>query len=400
MTAPLLLYLTDENPTDGMPPMAAYVKAPRTKFNNSTLLKSFTDSSGCGVQQIMGAWPFYADNAGFAPGDIDWSFDVGFILNGGSNQAVMQIQARSSYPAPNGSILQTYTIADHLDSVGLHQGTFQGLNSWPSGADIAAIALIITQNQPALHGGCKSVVVSININFINTWVRFNNWSGGPRRVLGVVPARIGDVGRPRSLGSLVLPSRGPAGPGALFINFTTVSGEQFPGYRNVHGGIAYPASGYGTDGSFRLGWTSVPADRNRQLIPPAPDERYDSFSFQGSPAIQFKIDVPCNGPWALRIVSGDPQFAQGPLTISANGVPYFTNANTNAAQWLDLTQTIQVTNGQIVVSVGGAAGNSCINFIDLVYQGPQRWIGEKGRLSAPAFDVGNPSDLGDKGGVS
>jgi hypothetical protein len=165
----------------------------------------------------------------------------------------------------------------------------------------------------------------------------------------------GQVGRKLKV---VIPN--PAGSSAAsspsyHVNFQTSASPPPPaGYQIDDGSVFSVAKGYGWDASVQT--------RERDVNS---DFLLDTFAFSSATAT-WNYTLP-NGTYLVSLASGDPSFDQGPNRVVVEGVTVINDVNTTSNNFQTVTnQPITVSDGSLTVTIGGAAGNTILNYIDIV----------------------------------
>ncbi|HYE04270.1 MAG TPA: hypothetical protein VEL07_02005 [Planctomycetota bacterium] len=117
---------------------------------------------------------------------------------------------------------------------------------------------------------------------------------------------------------------------------------------------------------FTYGWNrSNPTTRDRGI---EMDERYDTLIHTQraeNPDAVWEIAVP-NAPYEVRVVMGDPAFADSTHDVLVEGARAFTSPWVGVGGWLDDTVDIEVRDGRVTLRNGPDARNAKLSFIDLV----------------------------------
>jgi hypothetical protein len=131
------------------------------------------------------------------------------------------------------------------------------------------------------------------------------------------------------------------------------------------GGAAFGLRGNGE----RYGWNADNAAQARvRGSPTSPDQRYDTLTHLQKPAnpdAVWEIAVP-DGTYTVRVVAGDPVFLDSVYRLDVEGVTTVSGTPTDAAQWLEGTSTVTVTDGRLTLSNGAGAVNNKICFVEIV----------------------------------
>ncbi|WP_447971237.1 LamG-like jellyroll fold domain-containing protein [Nitrospira sp. M1] len=138
----------------------------------------------------------------------------------------------------------------------------------------------------------------------------------------------------------------PSNP--VSINFQP-SGAPVPtGYLKDDGSVYNSAHGYG--------WTTSVNTRDRNYLS---DQMRDTFiHFDTGTTVDWNYDL-ANGDYLVSLVSGDPSFPQGPHTIAVEGTNVINGLNTQANEFITITdQPVTVTDGQLTLSLTRAGGSS------------------------------------------
>ena len=133
------------------------------------------------------------------------------------------------------------------------------------------------------------------------------------------------------------------------------------------GALYTPELGYGWDRTLEY--------RERGLNP---DPRLDTFVFTWETAT-WSYDLP-NGTYLISLESGDPGYEQGPQRIMVEGVLVVEDATTSADSYMMIQNVpVEVTDGQLTVTIGGTTGVSLLNALTIssgVSQATGGWAGK------------------------
>jgi hypothetical protein len=166
------------------------------------------------------------------------------------------------------------------------------------------------------------------------------------------------------------------------ISFRPVTAEQ-PSLYRYDNGLPYGSRGLG----YYYGWDQdnsanlFDRDSSRSF-----SERYDAGALMDLPNGQkryWHIKVP-NGAYNVRVVAGDADNGLGAYSIDVEGRRVIRGHPNQFSYWFDGTATVNVTDGDIMVSPGFGSNKSRINFVEIT---PAR---DSDRLIA-FWPVGNAS---------
>jgi hypothetical protein len=152
-------------------------------------------------------------------------------------------------------------------------------------------------------------------------------------------------------------------PPKIRISFRPDGAEQPSGYRFDNGEV-YGSRGLG----YYYGWdqdnTANMFDRDSSA---SFSERYDAGAFMSSPtgeARYWHIKVP-NGTYNVRVVSGDPASTLGTYSIDVEGKHVIRGQPDQFSYWFDGTTTVNVTDGDIMVTNGFGSNRTRLNFVEV-----------------------------------
>jgi len=157
-------------------------------------------------------------------------------------------------------------------------------------------------------------------------------------------------------------------------NFTLASGESFADDAGVWdtGRYVHPATGKGEDGTLTAGWdTAIPDGRDRDLAV-SPDERHDSYQFNGSDDpvadARFRLTGLTDGIYRIKILSGDAS-TTSLASFNVSGWQIVSDDPVATAEWKEYTAYIEIVAGQVLtVAAGGGVvtvGNSVWNSLEV-----------------------------------
>lgn len=125
----------------------------------------------------------------------------------------------------------------------------------------------------------------------------------------------------------------------------------------IDAGDAYDATrGYGWADDFLLN-----ANRTRERGIHR-SQMLDTFVYTGGAVESWSLDVP-DGGYFVRVLVGDPAWAQGPHRVTVEGFPVIDDVTTPAEGYATGTICTYVTDSRLDVTIGGAAGNTTLNAI-------------------------------------
>ena len=119
------------------------------------------------------------------------------------------------------------------------------------------------------------------------------------------------------------------------------------------------------DGARGYGWSASTQVRERALAFP---QVLDTLAFT-SGARTWELALP-NGQYTVFVGAGDAAFAQGPQRIAVEGSVLIHDESTAAGVFLERQTTVSVTDGRLTLSLGGALGNTCINYVTIQSAAP------------------------------
>ncbi len=152
----------------------------------------------------------------------------------------------------------------------------------------------------------------------------------------------------------------------LKVNFQPGNAPVPAGY-HVDSGAVYGNQGNG----YTYGWnadnTITSRDRNAAN---SPDQRYDTLLHLQKPTnpnASWEVAVP-NGTYSVRVLSGDPSYADSVYKLNVEGVLTVNGTPTNATHWLEGTKTVTVSDGKLTISNAAGSTNNKISFVEIVKQ--------------------------------
>ncbi len=140
------------------------------------------------------------------------------------------------------------------------------------------------------------------------------------------------------------------------VDFAPATSQVPPGFVKDDGSVFSPARGFGWDASV--------STRARNSANPL---ELDTFAFSQVPRT-WTAEV-ANGNYEVCLKAGDPSVAQGPHRVRANGITLIDDVTTPANVFAASCpagapiRSIPVRNGRLAVEIGGAAGNTMINYL-------------------------------------
>ena len=146
------------------------------------------------------------------------------------------------------------------------------------------------------------------------------------------------------------------------VNFTTAGGEVVGGYSTDTGAVFGPRAA-----GLSYGWLAdvTPHTRDRDAAN-SPDERYDSLAHlqRDGRSDVWEIAVPA-GDYLVRLVGGDPSFADDTIRLTAEGVLVASGTTTADNHWVEGRAVVRVTDGRLTVRSGAGAVNNKISFAEI-----------------------------------
>ncbi len=144
------------------------------------------------------------------------------------------------------------------------------------------------------------------------------------------------------------------------MNFQPTASPIPSGYLKDDGSLYSAARGYG----WTLNLGGQTRDRNLN-----PDQRLDTLvatSHDGAGTLAtWNYNLP-NGAYLISLASGDPGYAQGPHRVEVEGIVVVNNIPTTANTYVTITDfPVVVSDGQLSVKLGGTAGNSMLNYLEI-----------------------------------
>jgi hypothetical protein len=127
---------------------------------------------------------------------------------------------------------------------------------------------------------------------------------------------------------------------------------------------APPAGFLGDDGSVfqsvrGYGWDKPVLTRDRATGGP---RELDTFAMTSSRRV-WTAEME-NGDYAIRVVSGDARFPQGPHRVEVHGERIIDDVLTPANVFADERETVHVRNGRLEVATGGTGGFTMLNVLE------------------------------------
>ena len=133
------------------------------------------------------------------------------------------------------------------------------------------------------------------------------------------------------------------------VNFATPESEVPDGFAQDDGSPFDPNRQYGWDGPV--------GTRDRSTDAPI---ELDTFAYSAMER-KWTIEVP-NGEYDVHIACGDPKYDQGPQRVNVNGVQVIRDVETAMGDYTEATSRVSVRTGRIEATIGGAYGNTTINY--------------------------------------
>jgi len=155
----------------------------------------------------------------------------------------------------------------------------------------------------------------------------------------------------------------PTPTGGLKINFQLAGGPVPAGYLQDNG-VAFGDRGNG----YSYGWNidNSAAARDRDAAN-SPDQRYDTLIHMNKPENPnafWELALP-NGPYTVRVVSGDPSYFNSVYRVNVEGVLTVNATPTATAKWFEGTQTVTVADGRLTISCAAGGDNNKICFLEI-----------------------------------
>jgi DNA-binding beta-propeller fold protein YncE len=139
------------------------------------------------------------------------------------------------------------------------------------------------------------------------------------------------------------------------INFQPVGTPVPPGWL-ADTGLQFGVRGY----DWSYGWNTANDATRVRNNPLSPTPQHDTFNhMQRAPASNafWEIELP-NGPYHVRIVSGDADYFDGTFRIDAEGVRVINSSPTTNSRWVEGAADVEVQDGRLTISnATGASGN-------------------------------------------
>lgn len=129
---------------------------------------------------------------------------------------------------------------------------------------------------------------------------------------------------------------------------------------------ALPDSGrlYGNRGTgYSYGWNQDIQESTRDRNE-SPDQAHDTLIYVPDGA-RWEIALP-NGSYSVRVVAGDPIFANGLYVFSVEGVAAIAASPTPGDRWLDHVVTVTVSDGRLTVTQGASAVYGKLCFLEIL----------------------------------
>jgi hypothetical protein len=114
------------------------------------------------------------------------------------------------------------------------------------------------------------------------------------------------------------------------------------------------------NGTLGYGWNTALDSRVRG---DETDPLLNSFVYSSAPAT-WTYNLP-NGQYLISLASGDADYLQGPQQVVVNGVTAVNHFTESAGNLFDTVTDlpVSVTNGQLTVTIGGAGGNTMLDYL-------------------------------------
>jgi uncharacterized repeat protein (TIGR01451 family) len=158
----------------------------------------------------------------------------------------------------------------------------------------------------------------------------------------------------------------------LNVNFQLGTAPLVPGYLKDIGDVYGDRTNSNFYGWTTVGGTNITVDARWRQNAISPDLRYDTFihlmkANLNDPSVgaSWEIAVP-NGPYTVRLVSGESDNTDGTYIFNVEGVitPTYT-PGAGLAHWGDQTVSVAVTDGRITIKSAPGAINTKIAFVDI-----------------------------------
>jgi len=144
---------------------------------------------------------------------------------------------------------------------------------------------------------------------------------------------------------------------AVHVNFQP-AGPAVPGYL-VDSGLVFGPRGNNQTYGWNISIASGARNRNNPL---SPDERYDTLIHMGNAVWEFGLP---NGTYAVRVVVGDPNFADVVSRLTVEGALVINGNTSNSNRWFETAMKVSVNDGRL--TIGNLAGSyNKICFIDIL----------------------------------